>query len=206
MIQNIIFDMGQVLVHFIPDHFLDRLDVSETDRELLFRQVFRSVEWSNMDWGVMTDEEAADSICRRVPERLHEAVRKLVLEWDRPIEPFEGMEELAEELKFNGYGIYLLSNASSRHPDYWPRIPASRFFDGVLVSYSVKTVKPQPEIYRMLCEKFALKPEECFFVDDLPVNVSGACREGMSGMVFHGDIKELRHALLAAGVKVKQDI
>ncbi len=203
MIRNIVFDMGGVLIHFIPGHFIDRLHVSEEDRTLLFRQVFRSVEWANMDWGIMTDEEAAESICGRVPRRLRDAVHELVLRWDRLMEPMEGMEELIEELKAGGYGIYLLSNASCRHPSYWPSISASRFFDGVLVSYSVKTVKPQPEIYRMLCGKFALKAEECFFVDDLPANIAGACRCGMSGMVFHEDIRELRQALRAAGVQVK---
>lgn len=204
MIRNIIFDMGGVLIHFVPDRFIDRLGITdEADRRLLLRQVFRSLEWSGMDWGIMTDEEAVESICSRVPERLHQAVRSLVMEWDRPVEPVEGMEELIEELKAGGYRIYLLSNASCRHPDYWPGIPASRFFDGVLVSYSVKTVKPQPEIYGMLCEKFGLKAEECFFVDDLPVNVVGARRTGMSGMVFHEDVEELREELRRAGVNVR---
>lgn len=200
MIRNIVFDMGKVLIDFDPAVFVRRLKLAEEDARFLMPQVFRSVEWANMDWGIMTDEEAVASICGRVPERLHDAVRRLVLEWDRPIMPIDGMEELIGGLKGAGYGIYLLSNASRRHPDYWPRIPASRFFDGVLVSYSVKTVKPQPEIYKMLCDRFGLKAEECFFVDDLPLNVAGACRSGMSGMVFHGDTEELRQALKATGV------
>lgn len=201
MIRNIVFDMGGVLIHFRPDHFIRRLGITdEADRELLGRQVFRSVEWPGMDWGLLTDEEAAASICRRVPERLHGAVRSLVLEWDRPIEPVEGMDELVRELKESGYRLYLLSNASCRHPDYWPRVPASRYFDGVMVSCFVKTVKPQPEIYGMLCETFGLRAEECFFVDDLPVNVVGACKSGFSGAVFHGDVEELRAELRRAGI------
>ncbi len=204
-IRNIVFDMGGVLIHFVPDHFISRLGITdEADRKLLFRQVFRSVEWSGMDWGMLTDAEAAESICRRMPERLHQAVRSLVLKWDeQPMEPMEGMYELIEELKENGYRIYLLSNASSRHPDYWPKIPASRLFDGVLVSYSVKTVKPQQEIYAILCERFGLRPEECFFIDDLPVNAAGARKYGMSSMVFHEDMEELRNRLREAGVKIK---
>ena len=143
MIRNIVFDMGQVLLRFIPDLFIERLGVEGEDKKLLNREVFRSLEWARMDRGSLTDEEAAEIICRRVPERLHDAVHKLVAMWDRPILAVEGTEELIAELKEKGYGIYLLSNASYRQHDYWPKLPASRYFDGTLVSADVKLVKPQ---------------------------------------------------------------
>ena len=44
MIKNILFDMGNVLIHFDRRVFLDRLDVSEADKQLLLREVFLSVE------------------------------------------------------------------------------------------------------------------------------------------------------------------
>ncbi len=203
MIRNIVFDMGQVLIHLEPDVVTHRLGLAKKDEKLLVAQVFQSAEWANMDWGMITMEDAITSICRRVPPRLHDAVRRLVMEWQKPIVPYEGMEELAGELKGNGYRIYLLSNANPNHPGYWHEIPASRFFDGILTSYTVKTVKPQPEIYRMLCEKFDLRANECFFFDDQPMNVAGAINCGMSGCVFHGDMEELRYLLAEAGVKVR---
>ena len=204
MIKNIVFDMGNVLIRFDRDVFLDRAGVTGEDRTLLMREVYLSLEWSRMDRGSLTDEQAADIICRRIPERLHNTVRSLVGMWDRPILPIEGMYELVEELKGMGYGIYLLSNASVRQHDYWPRIPASRFFDGTLISADVKLVKPQPEIYRLLCEKFSLVPEECFFIDDATPNVEGAYFCGLRCAVFHGDVGELRQKLNDAGVKVKK--
>ena len=105
------------------------------------------------------------------------------------------MCELVAELKANGYGIYLLSNASLRQHEYWPRIPASRYFDGTLVSADVKLVKPQPEIYLLLCQKFRLRPEECFFIDDSNYNIEGALNSGMSGAIFHGDMSQIRARL-----------
>lgn len=203
MIKNIVFDMGNVIIRFDPELFMLRLGLAEEDRRLLKRELFVSLEWSRMDRGSLTDEEAAEIVCRRVPERLHDAVRRLVGMWDRPILPVEGMYELVKELRGMGYGIYLLSNASFRQHDYWPRVPASKFFDGTLISADVKLVKPQPEIYRLLCDKFSLLPEECVFIDDSTSNAEGAYFCGINALVFHGDAHEMRLKLNELGVKVK---
>ena len=203
MIKNIVFDMGNVIIRFDPELFMSRLGLAEEDRRLLKRELFVSLEWSRMDRGSLTDEEAAEIVCRRVPERLHDAVRRLVGMWDRPILPVEGMYELVEELRDMGYGIYLLSNASFRQHDYWPRVPASKFFDGTLISADVKLVKHQPEIYRLLCDKFSLVPEECVFIDDSTSNAEGAYFCGINALVFHGDAHEMRLKLNELGVKVK---
>ncbi len=201
MIRNIVFDMGEVLIHFHPEEYVRRLGAAPEEERLLLNRVFRSVEWVQMDRGVKDEAAAIESICKRLPQRFHDAVRQLVLEWDQPVCPVEGMYELVQELKTAGYGIYLLSNASVRHSVYWPRVPVSRFFDGILVSSEVGAMKPQQEIYRLLCGRWGLRPEECFFIDDMPANVEAAVFCGMSGAVFHdGDVKELREELLRAGV------
>ena len=202
MIRNILFDMGQVLIRFDQGFFIRRLGIDGEDMALLMREVFRSVEWVQMDRGTLREEEAFDKIAPRLPQRLHDAARKLLCMWDRPILEIEGMYELVAELKEKGYGIYLLSNASVRQHDYWPRIPASRFFDGTLISSDEGVIKPQPEIYRLILERFSLKAEECFFIDDSPANIEGALNCGISGAVFHGDAALLRKHLHAAGIDV----
>ena len=202
MIRNIVFDMGQVVLRFAPDFFLDRCGAEGEDKKLLKREVYQSLEWARMDRGSLTDEQAAELICRRLPERLHETVHELIDRWDRPILPVEGMEELIAELKEKGYGIYLLSNASYRQHEYWPRVPASRCFDGTMVSADVKLVKPQPEIYRLLCDTFSLEPDECVFIDDAINNVEGAFLCGMHPIVFHDDVDELRTRLREEGVDI----
>ena len=204
MIRNILFDMGNVLIYFDRNLFMERLGVSEEDRKLLMREVFLSVEWVRMDRGSLVEESALEYICRRLPERLHDAAQKLVSMWDRPILPIPGMYELIEELKTNGYGIYLLSNASLRQHEYWPRIPASRFFDGTLISADEGVIKPQPEIYRLILERCGLKAEECFFIDDVPANIEGAFSCGIPGAVFHDDVALLRKNLRDAGVQIRE--
>ena len=64
-------------------------------------------------------------------------------------------------------------------------------------------MKPQPEIYRTLLREYDLQAEECFFIDDLNINIEDARFVGMDGAIFDGDLPCLRQALNAAGVPVK---
>ena len=204
MIRNILFDMGNVLIRFDRKLFLDRLQISDADKEVLLREVFASVDWAHMDRGTKTEAMALESMKARLPQRLHAAAEEMTLRWDEPLIPIEGMYELVEELKEKGYGIYLLSNASVRQHAYWPRIPASRFFDGTLISADEHVMKPQPEIYRLCLQRFGLKAEESFFIDDMAHNIEGALFCGLSGAVFHGDVNRLRKDLREAGVDIAE--
>ena len=204
MLRDIIFDMGNVLLRFEPHIFMERLGVAPEDRPLLYREIYHSREWVQMDHGTLREEAAAEIIARRVPERLRDTVDQLVNRWDRPIIEVEGMAELAAELKAMGYKIYLLSNAGLRQHDYWPRVPASQYFDGKLISADVRLLKPDYAIYRLLCDKFSLDPAECFFIDDNPQNIEAAYCCGINGAVFHDDVAVLRRDLNAAGVPVRQ--
>lgn len=201
MIKNIIFDMGNVLLTFDRDRFLDAVNAHGEERRMLLNNVYLSVEWARMDRGSMTEAEAAASMCSHVPEHLHEKVHLLVDKWDRPIIPVPGMAELVRELKEAGYGVYLLSNASYRQHEYWPRVPGSEYFDGTLVSADVKLVKPEREIYELMMKEFNLIPDECVFIDDSTLNIEGAERVGIHGIVFHGSAEEAREKLRALGVK-----
>ena len=202
MIKNIILDMGGVLMRFDTKALIERLGLSEEDSRILHREVFMSLEWARQDRGSLTEEEACASICARTPEHLHTAVKDLIYRWERPILPIEGMEALLKSLKQNGYRIYLLSNANSRQHVYWPDVPGSQYFDGTLISADVKLVKPQPEIYHLACTTFHLVPEECAYIDDLPLNAEGAYYIGMHAFVFHDDMDELRTWLVSLGVRI----
>ena len=200
MVKNIVFDMGNVIIRFDRDLFIDRFGVSAEDHTLLLQEIFLSPEWVMMDRGTLTDEQAAEILCKRVPEHLREIARKLIALWDRPILEIEGICPLIEELKGRGYGIYLLSNAASRQHVYWPDIPGSECFDGTLISADELLTKPEREIYELFLERFGLRAEECVFIDDNTVNAEGAYRCGLHPIVFHDDVDELRARLREEGV------
>lgn len=200
-IHNLVFDMGNVLLHFEPEVFVDRLPCSAEEKALLRREVFDSPEWVELDRGTLDNDGAMGSICRRLPDKLHPMAEMLVCHWWDPLMPIAGMETLVQTLKQNGYGIYLLSNASLCHHVYWQNLPVSKFFDGVMVSAQEHLLKPQAEIYALLLHRFSLRAEECLFIDDMPVNVEGAIRAGLSGIVFSGDVDALREALRGRSVR-----
>lgn len=204
MIDTIVFDMGQVLIRWTGALLLEQYGLSEEDHALLLRELFGDVEWPMLDHGTISFEAAAEAVCRRVPEHLHGIVRELVTGWwQQPMRPIPGMADLVRELKDNGYGIYLLSNANLALRSYFPRIPGSECFDGLMVSAEERLLKPQHEIFEALLSRFGLKAEECFFVDDAPANVEGAMEAGLSGTVFYGDVARLRRELRKAGIPVE---
>lgn len=204
MIKNVVFDMGQVLIHFCPELYIERLGVNEEDSRLLLREVFRRVEWVQLDHGTISEEDAVKSINKRVPERLHRQVEELVLRWwARPMVPVAGMEELVAELKQAGYKLYLLSNASVQQIKYHDRVPGTQYLDGRIVSAEHKLLKPERAIYQLLLDTYGLKAEECAFIDDSPANVEAACCMGIHGIVFDEDVPRLRRELKELGVEVQ---
>ena len=200
-IRNIVFDMGNVMIHFNPEEFISRENITDPeDRRLIMNELFQSVEWAQMDSGILTEETAEPLIMKRIPERLQPVVHNLLYNWAIPRAEIEGMPELVAELKKAGYGIYLLSNASFAQHRYWPLVPVSALFDGKMISCDVKVVKPMWEIYHLFTDRFALDPEECLFIDDATNNVAAAIACGWKGIVFHGSAAELREKMREFGI------
>lgn len=203
-IQNIVFDMGGVLIEF-PGDAVSRLRLSRADEALFRREVLGEEEWICLDEGTMTEEAACQSICMRIPSRLHQAVREFIWNWWKgPLRPITGMDELIKELKEEGYAIYLLSNAGIHHKEYFDRLPGSQYFSGRIISGEHQMLKPFAAIYRKLLDQYDLQAPECFFIDDSGINVHAARKLGMQGVIFHGDIARLRRQMQAIGIRVRE--
>jgi 2-haloacid dehalogenase len=64
------------------------------------------------------------------------------------------------------------------------RYPFMSWFDGTVVSAYEGVVKPEPEIFRRLLERFELRPGSTLFVDDSPRNVRAARELGIQAVLF----------------------
>lgn len=198
MIKNIVFDMGKVLVGYDPMLVCRQFIEEKEDQITVCNALFSSAEWILLDMGLISEEEALKRINKRIPERLFEKMSQCMNHWpDYCMWPIEGMGDVVRDLKEKGYGIYLCSNASMRLPQIYKKvIPGIGYFDGVIFSAAEKCIKPQRQIYEILFSRFNLDPTECFFVDDMQMNIDGAKECGMAGYCFEdGDIEKLKGVL-----------
>lgn len=205
MIKNLVFDMGNVLLTYNPEVCLDYFLTREEDKAVIRRELFEGAEWEQGDLGLLTDIERFYEVRKRVPKRLHEALKNCAVEWPMCMKPVSGAREFCDFARKNGYKLYVLSNASSSFYNYFPNFAPFTYFDGILVSRDVGMIKPDGRIYQHLFEKYALKPEECFFVDDRRENIEAARQEGMEGIVFEGDYDVVRQTLTEVSVEKVRD-
>ena len=200
MIRNIVFDMGGVLIDYDPEKTLSGLFDAPT-AQLLLREIFRNPLWSEKDRGTVSP---ADILARKgalIPPEVYDQVAAMVENYYPYMPPFPEPEGLVRTLKANGYGVYLLSNASMDFFERKAGIPALQWFDGCLISAEVRQIKPEPEIYQSFFARFSLQPETCFFIDDVQANIDGAARCGMPGYCYdHTRFDALLQALRCAGV------
>lgn len=202
MIKNIIFDMGGVLIDYNPEKSLYAL-FSKEYADILLKEIFRNQVWADKDRGIIFPEDIMEQKRSAIPESVYEKVAEMVNNFYPYMPPFENMYDFVKQLKDNGYGIYLLSNASSDFHERRSGIPALSLFDGVLISADYKLLKPEKEIYEALYEKFSLDPAECYFIDDVQKNIDGAKATGMDGhCYYHGDIEILRRAMQEKGINI----
>ncbi|MCR5523007.1 MAG: HAD family phosphatase [Clostridia bacterium] len=202
MIENIVFDMGGVLINYDPEGTIYGIFDKEV-ADIALKEIFRNRLWNEKDRGTVTPDEIMERVRDKIPPRAYDKVSEITHNLYPYMKPFEETCRLVRELKRNGYGIFLLSNASDDFFENKWRIPALEYFDGYLISADYKLLKPEPEIYSVFFEKFNLNPSECFFIDDMPANVEGSEKAGMKAYCFnHKDFALLRNALRENGINI----
>ncbi|OUN35288.1 HAD family hydrolase [Lachnoclostridium sp. An76] len=191
--KNVVFDFGNVIGRFDGRYMLEQFCQSPKDCDLLLPVVY--ARWPELDKGTIGYEEYVEHTVSAVPARLEETVRSFFRGWPDLVSPIPDTAELIGELCGRNVPVYLLSNAPTYFADWASGCEMLRKFSGTVFSAPLKMAKPDPQIYRYLFETFSLKPEECFFIDDLEENVRAGRALGMDGIVFKGNIREVKTAL-----------
>jgi|TARA_B100000809_G_scaffold262726_1_gene314329 putative hydrolase of the HAD superfamily len=135
-------------------------------------------------------EEYFRHICREIgveadPRQIARAV-ELRLEYLRSILlPRDHTVETLTELKASGYRLGLISDCSSEVPLLWPETPFAALLDGAIFSCEVKLTKPDPSIYRMVCDSLEVAPDRCLYVGDGGSSeLTGAVEFGMDPVLI----------------------
>lgn len=188
--QNIIFDLGGVLVNFNPRHVIANTFQHESRIPWELLEVVSSQEWLDMDRGTMHYEEAIEQLAARYHR---ESLIKFYDAVHESLTPIHEGVEILRHVQTQGYKTYILSNLGQRsHAKLSTIENFFGSFDGAIFSYQVKTIKPEPEIYQLLLNTYNLKPEESVFIDDLEVNITGAKAHGIDGIICsdHTTVRE----------------
>ncbi|MBR0109385.1 MAG: HAD family phosphatase [Bacteroidales bacterium] len=198
-VTTIIFDFGAVLVDWNPHRMLDKYFGSVEKADWFIKNVCTS-EWNaEMDGG----KPFAQGIAER-SAIYPEYAADIQAYYDRWIEmiggEIPGMREVVAELKAKGYKLYGLTNWSAEtFCLVRNEFPVFGLLDGMLVSGEEHLLKPSPEIFQRLVDRFGLTPSECLFIDDNAANVEGSIAFGIPAVRFFG-VDSLREDLRERGI------
>jgi len=199
-IRNIVFDVGNVLMGFEWPEYLDSFGFSPEEREKIADATFRSSGWNERDRGSRTEEEYIQEFVSHAPE-YEEDIREVMRRTPECIRLYPYSESWVSYLNEKGYRVFILSNYSRYMLDRNRKdMVFLKYADGAVFSCEEKLIKPEDAIYRLLLERYGLDPAGTVFMDDNPVNIEAAVRNGMKGIVFRG-FKETVSELEKLGVK-----
>lgn len=200
MINTVVLDIGQVLAHFRWEEYLRECGYSEELIEKIGKATVLGKYWSEQDRGALSDEEIID-LCCSLDQEVTDEIKHFFANITETVREFPYAEGFIKSLKSNGYKVYLLSNYGERNFKY--AMENFRFIpyaDGRVISYEIKSVKPEPEIYDYLIKKYNINPCEAVFLDDSTANLSAAKEFGFS-TIHVTEVDKALEELKALGVK-----
>jgi len=201
MIDTIIFDLGNVLISWKPDEYLEKNIPDINLRNKLLNHVFRGPEWLKLDNGDITIDDAIDAIAVKASLK-KEQIRAAFDMRKKILFPLTRNTKLLPSLKKRGFRLYFLSNFPD---DLFDEIHAAydffRFFDGGEISARLNASKPDVKIFQIFLNNHSLNPENCLFIDDSHYNATSAEFLGMK--VIHLENPEILQQNLENVLNIK---
>lgn len=185
-IKNLIIDFGGVLID------LDRKRCIENFKKLGFANVEDYLNIFHQQ-GVFMDQEKGLITPVEFRNEVRDIMGKIVSDkqidaaWNSflvniPTYKLDLLLKLREK-----YVVYLLSNTneihwkwSCKHAFPYRTFKAEDYFEKIYLSYEMKMVKPDPEIFKAVIEDADINPKETFFIDDSDSNCKVAQELGIS--------------------------
>ena len=187
-IDTVIFDIGNVLIHFAWEDYLRDLGYEGEMFDRVADATFRSDDWDKGDSGLYTTREWLDSFIENDPE-IEADICKVFEGFGATIVPYPVTEQWLQYFRDKGMKMYYLSNYSDEmYRQSEESLSFLKTFDGGVFSWEEKCMKPDPKIYEILLKRYRIVPERALFFDDRPENVEGARKAGINGIVFNTDI------------------
>ena len=196
-ITTIIFDLGGVLIDWNPNYVYDENYFDSLDtRDYFFKNIYTP------DWNAGRSIVAAtQSLIEKFPD-WEKPIRDYYGRWTEMLKgPIPETVEIFRQLKDSGkYKLYALTNwQADLFNIALVRYNFLHWFDGRVVSGEEKTRKPFPEFYKILLQRYQVKPNEAVFIDDNLRNVKAATELGIKS-IFYQNASQLITALKSFNV------
>ncbi|WP_276964403.1 HAD family phosphatase [Chryseobacterium sp.] len=201
-IKNIIFDFGGVLMDWNPRYYFKDYFNDDEKMEYFLENIAQD------EWNIEQDRG------RSLAEGTEIQVKKFP-EWEKEIRAFYDNwtvmlksdipqnVEVLRKLKNTDYNLLGLTNWSEEtFPYALENYDFFEIFEGkIVVSGTEKLIKPDPEIWHVLLDRYNIKAEESVFIDDNTKNIEMAKSLGFITIQVFPDT-DLTKELNELGVKV----
>lgn len=166
MIEHVIFDLGNVLLNFKPSQFLKKYTNDSERIDQFIKKVTSSDKWLMLDRGLVPVSEIEEHLKKEHPED-EDLMDPFFKNWLEMLTPIKKNVKLLHMLKKRGYSLYALSNFIKEAFEYvTQKYTFFELFDGMVISYRVKTIKPEEKIFKILIKRYDLSPKKCLYIDD----------------------------------------
>ena len=200
MIRTIIFDIGNVLTVFGWKNFLKSFGFDAQTEERVGKATMDNPFWNEMDRGKLSEEEMLEGFIQNDPS-VEKEIRQIYENLHGILTKANYAIPWIKELKAKGYQVLVLSNFSEKVArENADALDFLEYVYGGILSYKDGVIKPDPAIYRLLLDRYGLKPEECVFLDDVPKNVDAAAAFGIATILFRNQ-EQAMEELRALGVE-----
>jgi len=200
MNNTIIFDLGNVLINWDPKLLYNKIFDSE-EKTNHFLENICTLTWNEEQDAGRSLAAGTAALIKEYPEHKKE----IEAYYDRWVEmlngPIEGTVGIFRKLKESGkYKFYALTNWSAElFPVALREFDFLTWFDGIVVSGDEGIRKPHPDFYRIVFDRYQVKPEDALFIDDNLRNVEAARKMGIRSIRFTS-AEELEKELQDLGV------
>jgi len=194
MVKNVVFDLGNVLLDFNSDEIIADHVKDEKLHQQISENIFNSKEWILLDRGEITAKEATNRFINRMSDK-EKLVREIMDNWKHYLTPIQANVEVLNNIAQKSINLYVLSNFHKEaFEEVYEKYDFFSHFDGMIISYREKTVKPEKEIYEKLINRYNLKPDSTLFIDDSERNIEAAKKLGFKTIHFNDNMK-LRNSI-----------
>ena len=188
----IVFDLGKVLIPFDYAPAINKLNHIENGIGTSFIEFYKSNYHFHRDFesGKISESEFVNKMLEMVEHKIDaETFKKYYADI---FTVNEDVVSLLPILK-RDYKLFLLSNTDSIHKKYgWQKYEFLKYFDKLILSHEVGSVKPEEKIYRAVEETSGSPSGEHFYIDDIQEYVDAAINLGWDAVVFEGYEKLVR--------------